>query len=265
MYVSRRLVAGAGRLRDERGYTLIELLFATLAGLVVSAAALAIIISALTFSINDGDRADASQQAGVAMEHIVQALNSSCVVGVGVSPLVGATASTTSTGSTSAGPSSGNSLTFYSSLADTPTISNPNEIVVYLSAPNGPLDMATYQYSTGLTGYSPTPTSTLVLVPHADPPGSTGATGSTTPIFTYYGYDPTTGTLSDQYSSSPNLGVTNAAQTSQVGIAFQSQPSDGNHPVGAAVDLSDTVVLRLSAVSDNPMLSTGVTGVSPCS
>jgi hypothetical protein len=264
--MSRRSVAGRDILLDERGYSLVELLAATVAGLLVSGAALAIIISALTFSINDGDRADADQQAGVAMERIVQALNSSCVVGVGVSPLVGVTASTAVTGSTAAPASSGNSLTFYSSLADSPTISEPNEIVVYLSSANGPLDMATYQYnSTGPSGYSATPASTDVLLAHADPPGSTGATGSTQPIFTYDGYDPTTGTLSDQYSSSPSLGATNAARTAEVGIAFQSQPTDGNNPKGAAVDLSDQVVLRLSAVSDNPTLSTGVTGVSPCS
>ena len=263
--MSRAPLSGTvDRLRDQRGYTLIELLVATLAGLVVSAAALAIVISSLTFSINDGDRTDSDQQASVAMEAIVEALNSSCVLGVDVSPIVGATAGTGLTGSTSVQPSSGDTLTFYSSQTDAPSITNPNEIEVYLSSVNGPLDMATYQYSTGPTGYSSTPSSTLVLVPHAAPPGSTGSTGSTTPIFTYFGYDPTTGTLSDQYSSSPTLGATNAANTAEVGISFQSQPSDGNNPQGAAADLSNSVVLRLTAAADSPTTSTGVTGVSPC-
>jgi Tfp pilus assembly protein PilW len=266
VYVSRaRLPGPVDRLRDERGYTLIELLLATIAGLVVCGAALAIVISALDFSINSGDRTDSDQQASVAMEQIVQALNSSCVVGSGVSPIVGSTGATTNvTGSTAVAPSSNNSITFYSSQTDTPTISDPAEYVISLGAANGPLNMATYQYSTGLSGYSPTPSSTFVLVPHAAPPGSTAKSASSTPIFTYFGYDPTSGTLTDQYSSNPTLGATNAAATAEVGINFQAQPSDGNDPTGAAVDLSNSVVLRLSAVPDNPTAGTGVTGVSPC-
>jgi prepilin-type N-terminal cleavage/methylation domain-containing protein len=258
----RRFVAA--RLRDERGYTLIELLLASAAGLVVSAAAMAIVIAALTLSINDGDRTDSDQQAGVAMESIVQALNSSCVLGVGVSSVIGATGGTGLTGSTAVQPSSGDTLSFYSSQTDTPAITNPSEVEVYLTATNGPLDMATYQYSAASNGYSATPSSQRVLVPHAAPPGSTGSTGSTTPIFTYFGYDPTSGTLSDQFSSSPSLGATNAANTAEVGISFQSQPSDGNNPGGAAVDLSNSVVLRITAEADSPTSSTGLTGVSPC-
>jgi type II secretory pathway pseudopilin PulG len=253
------------RLRDERGFTLIELLAATLAGLVVCGAAVAIVISALHLSLNDGDRTDADQQGSVAMEKIVQALNSSCVVGVGVSPIVGASGSSGATGSTAAPPSSNNSLTFYSSLTDTPAITDPSEIVIYLSSTNGPLDMATYQYSTGASGYSATPSSVFDLIPHAAPVGSSGASGSTTPIFTYYGYDPSTGALTDQFSSSPKLGATNAAATSEIGINLQAQPSDGNDPLHAAVDLSDEVVLRLTAVSNYPEGgSSGATGVSPC-
>ena len=79
------------RLSDERGYTLIELVMATAAGLVVCAAALAIVVSSLSFANGDSERIDSNQQGSVAMEKIVQALNSSCVVGYGISPIVGAT------------------------------------------------------------------------------------------------------------------------------------------------------------------------------
>jgi prepilin-type N-terminal cleavage/methylation domain-containing protein len=259
------------RLHDERGFTLIELLVATLAGLVVSAAALAIVVTSLHFSLNDGQRVDADQQGSVAMEKVVQALNSSCVVGVGISPVVGVTGTSGATGSLSAPPSSGNSITFYSSLSDAPVINNPNEIVIYLSSANGPLDMATYGYVTGPTGttgltgtYSTTPTSTFVLLPHAAAPGSTPTHGSTTPIFTYSGYDPSAGTLTDQFPSSPTLGATSAAATAAVGINFQSQPSDGSNPANGSVDLSDAVTLRLTSVSNYPNPSTGATNVSPC-
>jgi prepilin-type N-terminal cleavage/methylation domain-containing protein len=254
------------RLRDERGFTLIELLLATAAGLVVCAAAFAIVVSSLHFSTGDSERVDSDQQGSVAMDKIVQALNSSCVVGAGVSPVVGVTGTSGATGSTGAPPSSDDSLTLYSSLTDAPTMNDPNEVRIYLSSPSGPLDMATYPWvASGSTGsYAATPSSTSVLIPHAATPGSTPTHNSTTPIFTYYGYDPTAGTLSDQYPSSSGLGATNAATTAEVGINFQSQPSDGSNPTGGSVDLSDAVVLRLTSVSNYPSPTTGSTGISPC-
>jgi hypothetical protein len=261
--MSSRRRAGISRLKEEDGLTLIELIVATAAGLVVCAAALAIIVSALHFSVGDSQRGDADQQGGVAMERIVQALNSSCVVGAGISPIVGVTGTSGATGSTTVPPSSSNSLTFYSSLTDTPVINTPNEVHVFLVSTNGPLDMVTYSYNSGTGTYGATG-STFVLLPHAAPPGSTPAQGSTTPIFTYYGYDTTTGNLTNQFSSSPTLGATNAAATSEVAISFQSQPSDGLNQAHAAVNVSNAVVLRLTSVSNYPSPGTGSTGISPC-
>jgi Tfp pilus assembly protein PilW len=263
------------RLRDERGYTLIELVMATAAGLVVCAAALAIVVSSLSFADGDSERTDSNQQGSVAMEKIVQALASSCVVGYGKSSLVGATGSSSATGSTGVAPSSGDTLTFFSSLSDSPIV-NPSEISVYLSSPNGPLVMATYpeQISTGSSGatsysYAATPATTFTLIPHAAPPGTTPTTVSTTPIFTYYGYNVATGALTQQnlpspYSTSP-LGVSGASGTAEVAINFQSQPSDGNDNLGGAADLSDSVVLRLTAVANGATGTTGATTPLPCS
>jgi prepilin-type N-terminal cleavage/methylation domain-containing protein len=259
------------RLAGERGFTLIELLAAASAGLVVSGAALAILVTSVHFSTGDSQRVDADQQGSVAMEKIVQALASSCVQGVGVSPIVGVTGTSGATGSTAAPPSSNNSITFYSSLTDSPVLNNPSEIRIYLSANNGPLDLSTYAYSTGPTGttgltgtYGVTPTSTFVLLSHAAPPGSTAAQASSTPIFTYSGYDPSSGSLADQFSSNPSLGATNAAATSEVGINFQAQPGNGANPANGSIDLADSVVLRLTSVSNYPSPGTGSTGVSPC-
>jgi prepilin-type N-terminal cleavage/methylation domain-containing protein len=263
--VSRRILAAARRrAAHERGYTLIELLLATSAGLVVAGAAMALLISAQTISINDGDRVDSDQAGGAAMEQIMQALESSCVQGVDVSPIVGAVGGTGLTGSVSAAASSNNSLTFYSSLTDAPSVSNPNENVIYLGSTGGPLYMATYQYSSTAHGYPSAPTSTTQLLAHAAPYGSTTTTGSTTPIFTYDGYDASSGTLSDQYSGSPSLGATNAANTAEVGVEFEAEPSDGNNPANAGANLSDAAVLRLTAVPDASIGTTGSTEVSPC-
>jgi Tfp pilus assembly protein PilW len=245
-------------MRDETGYSLIELLVAIIAGLVVSAAALAVLISSVDLGQSDGERVDANQEGSVAMEKIVQALNSSCVVGQGVSPIVGVTGGTGLTGSTGVPISSANSLTFYSSLTDTPTIT-PNEINIGLS--NGALVMSTYPFvgstsSTGPTGvYSATPTSNFTLVSHAiATPGQ--------PLFTYSGYDQSTG-LPDS-TITPPLGVTGAADTAAVQINFEAQPGDGNTPTKSSVDFQDAVVLRLTAVSNDPP-ATGATIPQPCS
>jgi type II secretory pathway pseudopilin PulG len=254
-------------MRDETGYSLIELLVAIIAGLVVSAAALAVLISSVDLGQSDGERVDANQEGSVAMEKIVQALNSSCVLGQGVSPIVGDTGGTGSsglTGSTGIPLSSANSLTFYSSLTDTPTIT-PNEINIGLTG--GALVMSTYPFvgstsTTGPTGaYSLMPTSRFTLVSHAiATPGQ--------PLFTYSGYDQSTGlpnaTITPAVGTPPALGTTGAADTAAVQINFEAQPGDGNIPTKSSVDFQDSVVLRLTAVSSNPG-PTGDTIPQPCS
>ena len=67
------------RLRDERGFTLVEVMVALAIGLVVSTATLAIVIVSVHLGSNYTDRVDANQQGRLAMERITQALNSSCV------------------------------------------------------------------------------------------------------------------------------------------------------------------------------------------
>jgi hypothetical protein len=113
--------------------------------------------------------------------------------------------------------------------------------------------MDTYAYSSGKYGTTP---SVATLLPHAA--AATGTTG----VFSYYGYNPSTGTLSTSPYATP-LGATNAATTAEVAINLQAQPSDGNDPVNSSVDLSNSVVLRLSAVS-NILPSSGPTTPAPC-
>jgi hypothetical protein len=249
------------RLRDERGYTLIEMLLATVAGLVVCAAALLIVVMSYSFASSQPERVDANQQGGVAMGQLVEALESSCVEGYSISPIVGATGGTGLTGSTAVPVSSGNTITFYTSQSDSPTVI-PQEDVAYLSG--GELYLATYPGSvvTGNSGttsvqYTATPSSTQVLLQHA-----TGASGVTN-VFSYYGYNAATGILSTSPYSVP-LGATNAATTAEIGIAFQADPSDGHSATpDSGIDILDNVVLRLSAVS-NILPPTGSTTPEPC-
>lgn len=81
-------------------------------------------------------------------------------------------------------------------------------------------------------------------------------------MFAYYGYNTASGNLSTSPYGTP-LGATNAATTSEIAIKFQAQPSDGRDPLNAGVDLSNSVVLRMSAVSNIPP-PTGSTTPLPC-
>jgi|GEM_PF-2264450 type II secretory pathway pseudopilin PulG len=258
------------RLRDERGYTLIELVMATAAGLVVCATALAIVVTSLHLGQADADRVDSNQQGSTAIERIVQALASSCVAGEGSSPIIGSPTYLTGTGpylitSPLVGPypvsgggpaSSATSLTFVSTLSDAPN-AIPSEVTIYLSS-SGSLMMATYApvtTSPPTWTFATTPTITT-LIPHA-----ALATGQTA-LFTYSGYNVSSDALTDSYTPATSLSQANAANVAKVGIQFQSQPSDGSSANnGGAVDVSDSVVLRLSAATNTPSTASTPT---PC-
>lgn len=270
------------RLKDESGYTLIELLLATSAGILVSGAAFAVLLTALTLGNTDSERVAANQQGSTAMERIVQVLESSCVAGVGASPIIGSSGATGSTAyvdgagpySLSANgpysitgggtPSTGDTLTLVSSLSDSPTI-YPNEVQIGLAS--GALIEKTYA-PTGPTGatsatswtFATTP-STTTLIQHA-----ALATGATS-LFSYYPYNSTTATLStspDGFDSpSGYLDESNAQNVAEVGVNVQAQADNGTNPTGSAVDLQDGVVLRLSAVS-NEAGSTSIPDPEPC-
>jgi Tfp pilus assembly protein PilW len=256
----RHLCALARRLRDERGYTLIELLVASVAGIIVTAAMGAIVIVTFHFSSNYGDRVDVNQEGRIAMQKITQALDSSCVSS-GVAPII-------SSGSTGSYVTDGTHIWFYSStnsgvntgstIQDGPTIT-PALINIALSG--GALVMNTYANTGGsapsATNTNPwtfasTPAATFTLLPHVAQTGGSG------PVFQYYGYN-SSGALNTTAYTTP-LSAANAALTAEVVINYQALPSDGFTTSHVAADIADEVVLRLTPASAN----TGVTNV-PCS
>jgi Tfp pilus assembly protein PilW len=243
----------ARRLRDERGYTLIELMIASVAGIIVTAALGAIVISTVKFSSNFTDRVDANQEGAVAMEKITQALNSSCVASQ-VPPVV-------STGATGSYVTNDTQMYFYSSLTDGPVIT-PNLDEVALT--NGQLVINTYAANPGGSAPSPTNTNPWTFVSTAFPsftllPDATQTVNSsgTVPVFQYFGYSG--GTLSSTAYATP-LSAADAATTAEVVISFRSLPSDNNTTTNRGADLTNSVVLRLTPASAN----TGATNI-PCS
>jgi hypothetical protein len=245
-------------LRGERGFTLVELLVATLAGIIVATATLAIVITSVHFSSNLGNRVDANQGGRVAMEKVVQALNSSCLAAA-VPPIVavGADGSTTDQ----------NNAIFYSpptagsvntSQMDGPTIS-PNEVKVSLV--NNSLVMYTYPYLSGTApsasnatpwtfSTTPSPAGGFVLLPHA---AATTSGGVAQPVFQYFGYT-AGGTIATTPYTVP-LSAADAATTAEITISFQALPSNkgaNSSAPGAGADLTNSVVFKLTPASSDP-------------
>lgn len=214
--------------RGESGFTLVELLVATMIGIVVSTATLAIVITSVHLTSNFTDRVDATQQGRTAMLRLTQALNSSCV-SAALAPILPA--------------SDASDVWFYSSPTDVPTI-QPNEVEVSLTSGSPQqLVMNTYAWASGSAPnwvFSSTPT-TLVLLAHAAQVG-------TTPVFQYFGYGSGGALSTTPYTIGTNLG-TNAATTSEVQINFQAIPADNWTALGRPASFSDAVVLRLSTAT----------------
>jgi Tfp pilus assembly protein PilW len=261
----RHLCALVRALRDERGYTLIELLVALVAGIIVTAAMGAIVVVTVHFSSNYADRVDVNQEGRIAMQKITQALNSSCVSS-GVAPIV-------STGSTGSYVTDGTHIYFYSAInsgvntgntiQDGPTIT-PALIEVAISGNS--LVMNTYANTGGSAPaaantnpwtFASTPTTTSTLLPYV---AQTVSSGTTVPVFQYYGYTSGGSINTTPYTTTPALTAANAATTAEVAISYQTLPSDGFTTSHVAADITDQVVLRLTPASAN----TGVTNV-PCS
>jgi prepilin-type N-terminal cleavage/methylation domain-containing protein len=256
------------RLACERGFSLIEMLVALAAGIVVTTAMGAIVVTSVHFGSSTADRIDANQQGRVAMERITQALYSACVSNL-AAPVI-------SNGAT--GPvgnpavSDGTHLWFYSAIPPSsaagstgPTGSivgdganiNPYLVEIYLS--NGALLETAYPWASGT---APAPANTnpwsfdwtkpysSTLLAHVAQ--SVNSVNQPQPIFQYFGYTSPVGTLSSTpYSVSPSLGATDSSTTAEVSISFRALPSDNWNANNRGSDLTDSVVLRLTPASSD--------------
>ncbi len=155
---------------DESGLTLVEMLVAMVAGIATLLALFTFQDVALRGATKVFARADATQEARIALEKIESRLHSSCVA-AGVTPILGLPGST----------SNGTTLSFVSEYGSAPSLV-PDKHVITLSGEN--LTDTTHLVQ---SGSSPTWTfgpavvpSTLLLDNASAPPGK--------PIFSYYAY-----------------------------------------------------------------------------
>lgn len=202
----RRLRRRLGELgRDERGMTLVELLVATAAGVVViGGISVAMIVTVRGVERVSG-HVEANRAARLTMAKIVDQLHSACLA-YGSAPI--------------REESTGTLLSFThqsgSAAALTPVLSK-------ISLSGTTLSQFDYAYSSGTVPadwkFSSTASKTTTLL--------TGVSQASAgvPLFRYYGYSAGTGAISaTPFAFSTILGSENAANTVQVGIAFKAAP-----------------------------------------
>jgi Tfp pilus assembly protein PilW len=221
----------------EEGYTLIELMVALTAGIVVFAGLTMVVMATMHQSTRTQNRVHATQEARLVVQKIVTEMHSACVA-ADVAPVQ---------------PNSGANAVAYvyqtgSGAALTPVL---HEVV--LSGTN--LNMLTYPATSGSTPswtFSTTASATKTLMTNVAPV-STGA-----PVFSYYAYG-STGAVSTTSLTTP-LSATDAAKTVQVNVALKvnTRNAPNPDPNGGAI-VQNQAFLRFSP----PSASTTVANL-PC-
>lgn len=214
-----------GSIRDERGMTLIELVVAMAAGMIVFAGVTTTVVASLHQSTRVTRRVHATQEARMTVHRIVTELHSACVAAE-VAPIQE--------------ESSGTVLSYVYQTGSAATLT---PVVHKVSLSGTTLSTSTYQSISGSTpewAFSTTPSSTSTLMTNVS------AVSAGEPIFTYYRY------VNGQVSSTPlvaepSLGAANAVVAVKVEIALKVTPPGSS--VGAAKlpgIVQDSALLRFT-------------------
>jgi Tfp pilus assembly protein PilW len=207
------------RLRSEAGFTLTELLVASFAGIVVLLAALAIMDRAFVVTKEATDRTDAQQRGRLAMDLMVQQLRSQVCLGGATSAITAGTPT---------------SVTFIADLGS----GIERRTLTY-----DPTAGAITEYDYVGTGtypnytYPATPTRTKTLL-------TSVVTTSSTPVFSYYAFDPNSGTGGVLPLTTP-LSATDLGRVVRIGLAFTARPQGANND-RRGIPLQDDVFVRAS-------------------
>lgn len=247
------MTAPPSQFRDDRGFTLVEMLVTIVTGMVVILATLSVLDISISQSSRITERVDANQRGRLAMEKILLELHSSCIA-------LGTTA--VETGSTD------KTIKFISQTGEQAYFTQVAKHEISLNTETGSLTDASYLSNNKLEPgettnnwtFASTPTSTQVLLTGAtQTPEGTNPT-PVTPVFRYYKYEG--GNLSGTPLNIP-LSKADAEETAKVTVSFTAAPSATTYHASAgtkgdrSVDLSDSVVLRF-----DPASATG--GNEPC-
>jgi type II secretory pathway pseudopilin PulG len=271
----------SARLRRQEGFTLVELLAAMSAGLVVVGGLVTVLSVTLQQTTNTFTRVDATERARVALTHIEDELHSACLVD-SVTPIEG--------GAQGSQDSDANNLVFVSQFG---TAASPTPVEHKITYNASKRTLTEYTYSVSGLGSDPTK-----WVFSSTPTGAAGKllltnvsqiqTPKVAPVFQYFAYEPYTdrngnqammlmdgsasvpGTSSlpnpDPLSTSTGLSQTDAASTAEVIVNLLVGAAGGGfentNAAGTSDPVTDSIVLRFTP----PANATGSTAnFGPCS
>lgn len=218
------------RLKSERGTTLIELLVATTAGVVVMATLSLLIITVLHGSARVSARVDATQRGRIAVTRVIEQLHSACL-----SPRVAPVLE----------KSSGTVLRFIHAVGSQGSQVAPAATRTEIKYSNGTLTQI-HEAGTGAypnTTYAAPVTMTLAT--------KVAPIAPSTSIFTYFG-SISGGSVGEIVPGASGLTSAQAAGVIEVRVGLTASP--GTSPVkdsGAAASVKGSAVLRLTAPSFN--------------
>ncbi len=206
-----------GRLEDERGTTLVELMVGLAAGMVVLAALSMVLIVAMRTTARVSARVDATQRARVVLTQVTEELHSACIEPK-LAPVLSA--------------SNEAQLVFVHAASGTASAVAPTPLTSVIRLEKGTLE----QEDIPATGAATKRT----LLTKVSPGASNGA------VFTYYVYS--NGVLeSFSPSASSSLGTEIAEKVVQVQVALNALPT--TQPVkdaGSDATVQDRAVFRLT-------------------
>jgi hypothetical protein len=220
-------------MRDESGFTIVELLVSMLAAMVVMSGVVMLTVTVIHNQARITNRVDADSRSRPAMTHIAQGLHSACVTSH-IVPI---------RRDTSGNLSNGTSISFISKPGSAPSLT-PDLHTVYLSG------STLREKVTPATAGSVVPNWDF-SGPGIDKPLLTNVTAPGGMIFRYYRFE--NGALSANPLPVP-LSDANAALTSYVTITFTTSPTSGvsSQDPGSPVTTSSGVDLRLENAGQYP-------------
>lgn len=232
------LTSALPRLRDDRGFTLVELVVVMAAGMVVASALFTILDVTLRQTTRTLSRVDSTQRARNVLERIQNEMHSACVANR-LSPIL----------STTKGPSSDTTVSFWSQYGNAVS-PVPVKRQISFDSTAGKLTESTYAWQSGIAPSQWIPSGTALktetlLTNVAQVPG--------TPVFRYYEHkDPPN--PNPLPAPSPNgLSDADARKTAEVLISLVVKPTGGSHQNTniAANTVTNSVGFRLTPIPNS--------------
>ncbi len=225
MSPARRRRPWRPRLRDERGFTLPELLVGMTVGLLVILGAFTLLDRSTQLSKRTYQRVDATQRGRLALDLMMRELRSQVCISATVPALAAA---------------SDLSVTFYVNLGGPDAVPEKHELA--LESGNIVLRRWVGSGTPPNMTWPGTATSTRTLLENVQQV-------SGVPVFRYYTWGAGTPTLPDSLITTP-LTTPNLAKPVKIGVAFRALPAaDFNNTQGSAT-LQDSVFVRSSDPTD---------------